>query len=460
MSQAIVGRTLLAGGYRNDVWKVRASRRWVIEKNYAADDAEPNPMYPNLPDHEAAALQLLAGSGSAPRLVSVGSGGPTCRAQVVYEYVPGAPWRRGVTEVAELLLRVHAVAAPTQFRRLCSSAAEARSHADAMVGDVPAAAAAALTAVRPRRPAADPITLPALVHTDCGPGYDVFAFIDEMAALGFNGVNVSANGPGLRDLCGSADAHFAEVRRAVCDAKMLLELDTSDTRFDNMHHMLHVAAACGADTLRTYTKYTGSLSEVIAWTVRDLRAIAPVAEQLGVTVVLENHEDFTGPVLADILGQVDHPRIRALYDYGNSQMVGEDPLDALDAMAPFIARVHMKDHVLLATAHGPIVQGVPFGSGRLPIAEITDRLYAAGVRRFCFENVWSYTAPLKCSVDDLPVTPCFAWDDTQRYLRGGELDSSTAVLLERAAFDDGLAALRAMLSVGQYQIEPSTSSGR
>jgi len=282
-------------------------------------------------------------------------------------------------------------------------------------------------------------------------GYDVFTYIAEMARLGFTGVNVSANGVGYRDLCGTSPKHFALVRAACGEHDMKLELDTSDTRIENMTRMLHVTAACGADTLRTYTKYSAPLAEVIDWTIRDLRAVASLAADLGVLVVLENHEDFTGPVLAEILGAVDSRSVRALYDYGNSQMVGEDPFDALAAMAPFIERVHAKDHVLLKGPDGPVVQGVPFGSGRLPVGEITDRLYAAGVRRFCYENVWSYTAPLKCEVDDLPDTPCFEWDNPQRYLVGDTLSPDDALREERTAFDDGLRAFQLMLESHGYQ---------
>lgn len=198
------------------------------------------------------------------------------------------------------------------------------------------------------------------------------------------------------------------------------------------------------------------MAEVIEWTIRDLRAVASLAADLGVLVVLENHEDFTGPVLAQILGAVDHPCVRALYDYGNCQMVGEDPLAALAAMAPFIERVHAKDHVLVRGPSGPVVQGVPFGSGRLPVGEITDRLYAAGVRRFCYENVWSYTAPLKCNVQQLPATPCFEWDDPARYLVGDALAPAEAVREERLAFDQGLSVFQQMLKSRGYEV----SSGR
>jgi sugar phosphate isomerase/epimerase len=283
-------------------------------------------------------------------------------------------------------------------------------------------------------------------------GYDVFAYMVEMAERGFTGVNVSANGAGYRDLCGSSDDHFAAVRDATEAAGLRLELDTSDTRVEHMTRMIGVAAACGADTLRTYTKYDAPVADIVQRTIRDLREVAPVAADAGVLVVLENHEDFTGPVLAHILGAVDHPSVRALYDYGNSQMVGEDPSDALQAMTPFIARVHAKDHVLLRGPDGPVVQGVPFGSGRLDVLGLTDRLYAAGVRRFCFENVWSYRAPLTCDPADLPTTPCFEWDDPSRYLHGDSLAADVAVRAEREAFEEGLAAFHTMLETGGYAV--------
>lgn len=283
-------------------------------------------------------------------------------------------------------------------------------------------------------------------------GYDVFSYIDDMAARGCTGVNVSANGPGLRDLCGETPDHFARVREAVRARGLRLELDTSDTRLPNMTRMVDVAAACGADTLRTYTKYDGPLADVVQWTIRDLRAVADHAAANGVLVVLENHEDFTGPVLADILGAVDHPAVQALYDYGNSQMVGEDPFEALAAMAPFVQRVHAKDHVLVHGPDGPVVQGVPFGSGHLDVLGTTDRLHAAGVRRFCFENVWAYRAPLQCSVDALPATSAFTWDDSSRYLHGDALDPADAVPAERAAFEEGWTAFLAMLETGGYEV--------
>ena len=157
-------RTLLAGGYRNEVWKVANGRRWSIEKRYAEDPGDPNPMYPNLPDHEAAALALLGPLGLSPELQSYEPG------LLTYGFVRGEMWRRGTAAVAALLHTVHSLPAPRRMRLLCGSAQQARAHGDTMTAAVPARAAAALLAVRPAVVAASVVRRRSLVHTDCGPG--------------------------------------------------------------------------------------------------------------------------------------------------------------------------------------------------------------------------------------------------------------------------------------------------
>ena len=63
-------RIPLQGGYANEIWKVRHDNHWLIEKNYRIPVGTPNPMYPNLPDHEARVLAHLSGTGIAPEFVS------------------------------------------------------------------------------------------------------------------------------------------------------------------------------------------------------------------------------------------------------------------------------------------------------------------------------------------------------------------------------------------------------
>jgi aminoglycoside phosphotransferase (APT) family kinase protein len=163
--------TLLAGGYRNSVWRVPRGRGWVVEKRYSDDSIEPNPMFPNLPDHEAMAMSSLAGTGCAPELISFRPADGEGAAVVVYRYVVGTPWARGVADVARLLHRVHHAEPPAGMRRLHRSAAEALAHADEMVAGVGSRRERRrLERVRPQGVSAEPCGVVSLVHTDCGPG--------------------------------------------------------------------------------------------------------------------------------------------------------------------------------------------------------------------------------------------------------------------------------------------------
>lgn len=143
---------------------MRSGRGWLIEKRYVEDPGEANPMYPNLPDHEALALAALGPRGLAPELVGHEPGA------VTYRFVPGTMWRSGVADVATLLSAIHSVPVPRGLRRLCESAAQARDHGDEMVAGVPRKAASELVAVRPKVGSTLAVRRAALVHTDCGPG--------------------------------------------------------------------------------------------------------------------------------------------------------------------------------------------------------------------------------------------------------------------------------------------------
>lgn len=231
------------------------------------------------------------------------------------------------------------------------------------------------------------------------PGFDVFSFLEIAAADGFTGVSINANGANYRQLSGTSDSHFRAVRQRLQALRLRCDLETSDTAPAHMETLLQVGTDLGVEQLRTYMRHGGSVAETVARTIADLKVVARLAEQAGIRVLLENHEDFTGPELASILGAVDSPWIAALYDYGNSMMVGEQPLTALAAIQPFVRSAHLKDHVCLGAAHTPDGQiwilGVPIGTGNLPIIDITRRLVAGGLDRLIMSSVWAYHAPIR-----------------------------------------------------------------
>lgn len=290
-----------------------------------------------------------------------------------------------------------------------------------------------------------------ICHFTHVPDYDVFRFIDHAKEMGFSGVNISANGPNYRNLGGSSPEHLAKVKAYLLQQGMTCELDTSDTRVEHMSELLHAAKAIGADTLRVYTRYEGSVGELIKWTVADLKALAPLAESLQVQIVLENHEDFTGIEICEILDAVDSPWVNALYDYGNSQNVAEDPHVALQAMSPHITRVHMKDHIVIRDQGKLWTQGVAIGEGTLPFVDLTKRLIEQGLTRLCFENCWGYVAPISDKHGDIPTTPCFTIFEQAPFV-ALQMPPEEAVAGELKALQDGLQQFRQICADLGYEV--------
>ena len=240
-------------------------------------------------------------------------------------------------------------------------------------------------------------------HFAYKPDFGAIDFAKMARAHGFQGLCLSLNDTNYRHLGGRSTDHMDRLRSYLETHDMSLEVDTSNTAPAHMSQMLKVAHRMGAKSLRTYTRHDGDTSSMMQATALDLARVVTEASELGITIVLENHEDFTGPELATIVKQVDHPNLKILYDYGNSQMVLEDPEAALDAVLPYVYSVHVKDHVMIQAEHAGqlTVAGVPIGEGFLPLKKLTRRLLEQGLRRICFENVWSYTAPIQACREPL-----------------------------------------------------------
>jgi len=240
-------------------------------------------------------------------------------------------------------------------------------------------------------------------HFTHKPKFNAFTFTDLAKSMGFSGISLSLNDKNYRHL-GSRDKNsMTTLRDHLKSHNMKLEIDTSDTTPTHMYEMIKTAHIMGAVSLRTYTRHKGKILNILKKTTEDLKMIANRAQDLNIVIVLENHEDFTGSELAEIVAAVDHPNIKILYDYGNSQMVFEDPLEALLSVLPYIHSVHLKDHVIIRAEHAGslTVAGVPIGEGFLPLANLTKILLDNGLRNFCFENVWGYRAPIK--IDRCPL---------------------------------------------------------
>lgn len=129
--------------------------------------------------------------------------------------------------------------------------------------------------------------------------------------------------------------------------------------------LVFLAADLGAPYVRVFPGGEGRpAAEADADAARRLAAVAPLAAERGVRVLLETHDSHgTGAAAARVLGLVGHRRIGALWDVLHSWLGGEEPVDTHAALAPHLGYVQVKD-VASAEERTPL----PLGAGALPLA--------------------------------------------------------------------------------------------
>lgn len=109
--------------------------------------------------------------------------------------------------------------------------------------------------------------------------------------------------------------------------------------------------------------------ELVAGVRAKLGDYAPRAAREGVTVVIENHQDFTSRELVALCDEFG-PAVRIVFDTGNTFPVAEAPLDFTRVIAPYVRHVHLKDYAVQWTDEGYRLVRCAIGDGAVPFAEL------------------------------------------------------------------------------------------
>jgi len=96
-----------------------------------------------------------------------------------------------------------------------------------------------------------------------------------------------------------------------------------------------------------------------------LKAAAPRAEAAGVKLAVENHTDAFSTEVLWVLDEVDHPFVGACVDTVNGLHVTEDPIVAVENLAPRSFTNHFRDNRIEITHDGFRLTGTAVGEGDL-----------------------------------------------------------------------------------------------
>jgi hypothetical protein len=242
-----------------------------------------------------------------------------------------------------------------------------------------------------------------LTHGGVTPGELLdFAYRHELQGLSLHLLDGEANS--------LSNMSLQQLQDFSCKASALgldVHLEISSTCQEDVDQVIAIAKAIGTRNIRVYSRYEGHLSRVMDLIETDLRYLAQQADEHDLFFDFEQHEELKSHEIAQLLNRLEHPRLHALFDFGNMINACEQPLPALQALAPHIRQVHMKGVRVVPEHNGFGHYGVLQGSveDHLPSARMLFELLMLGdktpqVVAFILEQENHYIAPAFRQTDE------------------------------------------------------------
>ncbi|MBI3828770.1 MAG: sugar phosphate isomerase/epimerase [Planctomycetes bacterium] len=173
-----------------------------------------------------------------------------------------------------------------------------------------------------------------------------------------------------------------EKLKARLDARGILPVLSQSPPVSAIARSIKLAEKLGARTIRlaltpvlcgARAELGGQWPEIVADVKRMLCEAAPRAAAKGMTLAVENHQDFTSAELMDFC-ELGGPNVGVTLDTGNPLAVGEDPVAFTRTVAPRVRHVHLKDYRAHWDAEGYRLVRCPTGDGAIPFLELAQVL--------------------------------------------------------------------------------------
>jgi len=206
----------------------------------------------------------------------------------------------------------------------------------------------------------------------CPDPFDAYSLIDLAVAHDLGGVEF----PATRYLANLSSAELTKARDYAALHNLFIVLDGGIVDAAELQTLLPAAREIGARTVRATVSsllcgdrrevratWPGYLAEIAA----RLRQVRGLAEQTGVSIALENHQDLTSGELVALCEDLGSPFIGVNLDASNPLAVGEDPLNFARRILPYLKNVHLKDYYLYSTQQGFRLVRCPVGAGVLDV---------------------------------------------------------------------------------------------
>ena len=214
---------------------------------------------------------------------------------------------------------------------------------------------------------------------------DPIEFLEYCHQLGAGGVQVAI---GRRDAGYNTSLRTrAEALGMYLEGELSLPKQESDVaRFDAE---IHAAKEAGAEVVRTamlggrrYETFDSAeaFRQFAKQSWKSLTLAEPVARRHGIKLAVENHKDWRVPELVDILKRISSEYVGLCVDTGNNIALLEDPMEVVEALAPFAFSTHLKDMAVQEYEEGFLLSEVLLGDGFLDLKKMVAVLQEANAK--------------------------------------------------------------------------------
>ncbi|MDQ0819632.1 sugar phosphate isomerase/epimerase [Arthrobacter sp. V4I6] len=170
-------------------------------------------------------------------------------------------------------------------------------------------------------------------------------------------------------------AELKDVRATADSLGIALELGTKGIRPEHLRKFLRIAGILGSPLLRTMFNsagHTPATEEAIAI----FREVLPEFEAAGVKIAVETYEQVPTARVLEVIRSVDSPNLGICSDPANTVAALELPREVIDAVAPYVLNMHIKDFAFSRKEGwvGFTYSGAPLGEGLLDYDYMAGKL--------------------------------------------------------------------------------------
>jgi 3-oxoisoapionate decarboxylase len=252
-----------------------------------------------------------------------------------------------------------------------------------------------------------------------------FQLLDLLVELGLDGVQLD---DGVLETLETS--YLKEVKAAMDERGLFVEYNFSMDLGgkgigiqNNLNAAIEIAHSLGAEVLKVgmdirrprpvaATRFHPDIMAQIARVADQLKAAAPRAEAAGVKLAVENHCDSFSEEILWLLDRVDSPWVGACIDTVNAMMVTEDPMAAIENLAPRSFTNHFKDHKIVSQRYGCKITGAAVGDGDIDMQRAFEMIKTQShTNRIIIEN------EMELSLDDKDTALAAELEAVRRSIR-------------------------------------------